>query len=63
MWESFLDLSSLAGQIETWIAQEGAGRAMEEFMSQFGRLDADFQQEVVEIINGIQDGTILPPDR
>ncbi|MGD9189787.1 MAG: hypothetical protein PVI89_16330, partial [Desulfobacteraceae bacterium] len=27
MWESFLDLSSLAGQIETWIAQEGAGRA------------------------------------
>jgi Asp-tRNA(Asn)/Glu-tRNA(Gln) amidotransferase B subunit len=60
MWEAFLDLSSLAGQMETWIAQEGADRAMEEFMSQFGRLDADFQQEVVDIITGIQDGTIAP---
>lgn len=50
MWESFLDLSSMAGRMETLIAQEGADSAMEAFLSQLGRLDADFQQEVVDII-------------
>jgi hypothetical protein len=63
MWGAFLDLSSMAGQMETILVQEGADRALETFISQFGQLDAQFQQEVENIILGIRTGTIVPPGR
>jgi hypothetical protein len=63
MWASFIDLSSMAGRMEKMMAQRGADRAAEAFMSRFGQLDAQFQKEVEQIITGIRDGKIVPPHR